>query len=92
MDFKEVENNLYVTSLTGKNEEIVHFEEIGFDNMNCIRIYPSNDPEIFNFQLRAKQSLKGKQKERNIVATVKFKAEDLQRMVDFMKENCAVKS
>lgn len=83
MDFREIEGNLYITALD--NRELVNFEEINFDNMNCIRVYEGRDPDTFHFQLRAKQSLKGKQKKRNVVATVEFSLDDMEKIVEFMK-------
>ncbi|MEM1136656.1 MAG: hypothetical protein AAGI07_12535 [Bacteroidota bacterium] len=88
MDFKEIAGNLYITD--PDHIDIVNFEEINFDNMNCIRIFETKDPEKFNFQLRAKQSLKGKQKARNVVATVEFSVEDMERIIKFMKKDAEV--
>ena len=90
MDFREIEGNLYITALDKR--ELVHFEEINFDNMNCIRIYESKDQENYYFQLRAKQSLKGKQKKRNVVATVEFSIEDMEKILEFMKKKIELKA
>lgn len=89
MEFREIEGNLYITSLG--NREIVNFEEINFDNMNCIRIFEGKDPESFYLQFRAKQSLKGKQKKRNVVATVEFSIDDMEKILAFMKSKTAFK-
>ena len=89
MEFREIEGNLYITSLD--NREIVNFEEINFDNMNCIRIFEGRDPESFHLQFRAKQSLKGKQKKRNVVATVEFSIDDMEKILAFMKSKATFK-
>ncbi|UZR93527.1 hypothetical protein [Chondrinema litorale] len=90
MDFREIEGNLYITALDKK--ELVHFEEINFDNMNCIRIYEGRDPDNYYFQFRAKQSLKGKQKKRNVIATVEFNIEDMEKILEFMKKRVELKA
>ncbi len=89
MEFREIEGNLYITAID--HRELVNFEEINFDNMNCIRVFESKDPESFHLQLRAKQSLKGKQKKRNVVATVEFSIEDIEKILAFMKMKSALR-
>jgi len=90
MDIKVIENNLYITPTS--SQDLVFFEEVGIDNMNCVRIFPSQEPDVVNFQLRAKQSLKERQKERNIVATVKMSLEELEKIIAFAKKHIAVSS
>ena len=88
MDIKVIENNLYITPKT--TGDLVAFEEVPIDNMNCIRIFPSNEPDVINLQLRAKQSLKERQKARNMVATVKISIEELEQIIAFAKEHISV--
>jgi hypothetical protein len=85
MDFKIIEGNLYITKSPTQRNEIVSFEEVSFDNMNCIRVFPTNDPDQFKLQLRAKQPLRNRQKERNVVATVQISVEELEEILSFMK-------
>jgi hypothetical protein len=85
MDFKIIEDNLYITRSVGEKEELVSFEEINFDNMNCIRVFPTNDPEEYCIQFRAKQPLRQRQKERNVVATVRLSIQELEEILLYMK-------
>ncbi len=85
MDIKLIENNVYITP--SSKHDLVAFEEVDIDNMNCVRIFPARDPESVHVQLRAKQALKGRQKKRNMVATVKFSVEELEQILAVVKEH-----
>ena len=72
-----------------EHAEIYEVKDLGYDNKNCIRLYCTQAPDVFNFQIRTHKKITdrwSKGKARDMVATVSLTIVEVEEILHYMKK------
>ena len=80
-----------MSDLMAKKEyaEIYEYKDFKEQNENCIRVYMSQSPDVFTFQIRTFKPITGwhrKGKPRNMIASVSLTLTEMEQIIVYMAE------
>ena len=70
------------------NKKFADIREIDIETKNVLRVYCTQSPDQFKFQIRVKDSLNsnGKGKQRYLIANVDLSISEVEQILEYMKQ------